>query len=60
MLPEDKLAILGFQPSKDLVCVLVSQSWCFCQALPSILFQVNDVIKFNCQKPVYKRNFEVT
>ena len=35
-----------------------SVSWCFCQALPSILFQLNDVIRFNCQKPTHKRDLK--
>lgn len=53
-------AVLGFQPSRDLVHVLVLSVGVFAKHLLLIIpSRLNDVIKFNCQKPSDKRN-EVT
>lgn len=58
-LSEDKFTFLGFQPLKDLVCVLGLSLGVFAKhSLLSILCQLNDVIKFNCQKPSHKRDLK--
>lgn len=56
------------RPSEAISCAdvgfrLISVSRCFCRVLPSMWFQLSNVIKSNCRKPTYEidlKLFELT